>query len=467
MILRDLTNETMAIMTLADETSHEARAFLAVNLKRDHFHDPRTAEIHRLIMAMAKRRKNLPSWKTLKAASQLSSEARELLDEDSYPPVKTEGDAEQILSVLEKLRQGRIIISMFNDTMEKMEPEDAEPQEAFAIIEKGLLDARAFSADDALRIGPNGNLEKALEDLLARRTPNTIPTGFRDFDDEAGGLPRGGLTTIAANSGGGKSCMALQICVNGFWEGYSSAIVTLEMNKDQMLGRLEANTANVNYRDINLQGNKIRGQIHLLSDMQMSKMRKAKDKMMKHTEATNTRLDIFPMTDTTISEIALQLRAFEYDIIVIDYINLLNKDDSDQKNEAQALGEIARIAKVQAASTNAAWIILAQLNEQGLVKYSRAIKEHSDYMLTWSYGDAEKESHVIEIDQQKSRNSEAFKFNLKENFKLQQFSNSGGGEGENRDVVIEKGKKKKRERLATATPMPGMSFDEEDEDDDL
>ncbi len=458
MILRDLPNEIMAIMTLADETSHEARAYLAVNLRRDHFFDPRTSEIHRLIMALAKRRKNLPSWKTLKAASQLSGEAKELLDEESYPPVKTEGDAEQIISVLERLRQGRVIIKMYDETMDVMQAEDADPQAAFTLIEQGLLDARAFSADDALRIGPTTDFKDLFEDLINRDKPNTIPTGFRDFDSEAGGLPRGGLTTIAASSGGGKSCMALQIAVNNFWAGNSSAIVTLEMQKDQMEGRLGANVAGVNYRDINLAQ---------LSDMQNSKLRKARGRMEAHTEKTDVRLDIFPMTDTTISEIALQLRAFNYDLIIIDYINLLNKDDADHQNEAQALGEIARISKVQAASTNAAWIVLAQLNEQGIVKYSRAIKEHSDYMLTWTYGDAEKESHIIEIDQQKSRNSEAFKFNLKENFKLQQFTDSGGGEGENKDVAIKKGKKKKREKLATATPMPGMNFEEEDEEDDL
>ncbi|GAF80430.1 unnamed protein product, partial [marine sediment metagenome] len=358
-LLRDLPNEIMAIMTLADETAHDARAYLAVNLRRDHFFDPRTTEIHRLIMALAKRRKNLPSWKTLKAASQLSAEAKELLDEESYPPVKTEGDAEQIISVLERLRQGRVIITMYDATMDKMQAEDADPQEAFTIIEQGLLDARAFSSDEALRVSPNGNLAEALEALLERKSPSTIPTGFRDFDDEAGGLPRGGLTTIAASSGGGKSCMALQICVNAFWDGYSCALVTLEMNRDQMLGRMAANVANVNYRDINLQGNTIRGKLHTLSDMQKTKMRKAKDKMLKHTEDTGARLEIFPMQDTTISEIALQLRAFDYDIIVIDYINLLNKDDSGEQNEAQALGEIARIAKVQASSTNSAWIVLA------------------------------------------------------------------------------------------------------------
>lgn len=458
MNFRDLPNEIMAIMTLANEDSREARAYLATTLKSDHFADPRTKEIHQLVMALAKRRKKLPGFKTLKHATQLSSEARELLDEDTYPPIKTAGDAEQIVDVLERLRQGRVIISMYDETMDTMSSESADPAEAFSIIEKGLLEARAFSSDDALRIGPDGNLEPAVEEMLNREKPNTIPTGFRDFDSEAGGLPRGGLTTIAASSGGGKSCMALQVCVNDFWDGFSAAIITLEMQKEQMTGRLMANVAGVSYKDINLAK---------LNDMQKEKIRRARKKMQDHTEKTGTRLDIFPMTDTTISEIALQLRAFDYDVIVIDYINLLNKDDSDQKNEAQALGEIARIAKVQASTTNAAWVILAQLNEQGLVKYSRAIKEHSDYMLTWTYGDAEKESHVIEIDQQKSRNSEAFKFNLRENFKLQQFENSGHGDGKNEEVAIKKGgKKKKREKLATATPMPGMQFDE-DEDDDL
>jgi predicted ATP-dependent serine protease len=345
---------------------------------------------------------------------------------------------------------------MYDDTMEVMQEEAADPEKAFAIIEKGMLAARSFDQEEALRIAKEGNLGPAVEELLAREKPNTIPTGFRDFDSEAGGLPRGGLTTIAASSGGGKSCMALQIAVNNFWRGNNVAIVTLEMSKEQMVGRLMANQSGVNYKNINLAN---------LNDMQKARIRRTKDKMQKHTDDTGTRMDIFSMTDTTMSEIALQFRAFDYDLIEIDYINLLNKEDMDQKNEAQALGEIARLAKNQASATNAAWVVLAQLNEQGIVKYSRAIKEHSDYMLSWTYGDAEKESHIIEIDQQKSRNSAAFKFNLRENFKLQQFENVGSGET-NSDVAVKKGKKKKKqERLPTAAPMPGMNFEDEDEDE--
>jgi len=457
MKLRDLANEITSVMTLLSK-HQEPAALLATSLTDDHFADPRTREVYSLVLALARRRKKMPSYKLVRQDPRLSDEAKELLDDRSYPPCRSLGDAEQVIEVLEKLRQGRVILDMFDKTMEKMQADTADPEEAFSIIETGMLAARSFDTDECLKIAKNGNLDEAVEAMLSREKPNTIPTGFRDFDSEAGGLPRGGLTTIAASSGGGKSCMALQIAVNNFWEKNSVAIVTLEMGKDQMTGRLMSNQSGVSYKDINLSN---------LNDMQKQRIRKAKDRMLKHTDKTGARLDIFSMTDTTLSEIALQIRAFNYDLIIIDYINLLNKDDSSQKSEASILGEMARIAKVQASASNAAWVILAQLNEQGIVKYSRAIKEHSDYMLTWTYGDSERESHLIEIDQQKSRNSEAFKFNLRENFRVQRFEDAGGGDN-NVDASIQKSKKKRKyEKHPTASPMPGMNLEEEGDSDEL
>jgi hypothetical protein len=175
------------------------------------------------------------------------------------------------------------------------------------------------------------------------------------------------------------------------------------------------------------------------------------------------RLHIRHYSNMTIGEIAVQIRAFDYDIVVIDYINLLDKEIKRGENDASALGEISRIAKLQAGATNSAWVILAQLNEQGMVKYSRAIKENSDNLLSWTYGESEKESHVIEIHQQKARSSEAFTFNLKENFKIFRMEDAGNAEI-NADVKIRKSKR--REQHPTAKPMPGLSF-EEDGDDDL
>ncbi|RLB65589.1 MAG: hypothetical protein DRH08_07755, partial [Deltaproteobacteria bacterium] len=218
MNIQDLANESIAILSLLG--SHkEVTGLLAATLRPDHFHDPRTKEIYTRIMAMAKRRHELPGWDVMQHDTLLSSEARELLDTSSYPPAKTEGDAEQILEVLEKMRQGRVILSTYDAVMDLMKEETADPVDAFAVMEAGLMDARTDQTDETLSVAMDGNFLEAVKALLDRKKPDTIPTGFHEFDNSAGGLPRGGLTTLAASSGGGKSCMGVQIAVNAFNAG--------------------------------------------------------------------------------------------------------------------------------------------------------------------------------------------------------------------------------------------------------
>jgi replicative DNA helicase len=458
MNIQDLPNEVMAVMTLLG-SSDKARGLLAATLRLEHFHDSRAKEIYTRIMAMAKRRKELPGWDTMQHDTLLTPEARQLLDSSSYPPAKTEGDAEQILEILEKMRQGRVILATYDAVMDVMKEETADPIDAFTLIEQGLREARTDQSDETLAIGMDGNFLPAVAALLNRKRPDTIPTGFHEFDNSAGGLPRGGLTTLAASSGGGKSCMAVQICVNAFNAGYSCAIVTLEMSKEQTTGRLSANLSGVDYKAINLAK---------LNDMQKTRISKATAAFQAKAEtAPFPRIDVYHRTNISFSEIALEMRALKYDLIIVDYINLLNREEdaSTNSNDAAILGEISKSAKAQAGATKTAWVMLAQLNEQGDVKYSKAIKENSDYMLTWTYGDAEKESHLVEINIAKARHSQSFKFPLRENFKNQRFENAGGPD-RNADVAVRKGRKRKAERHPTAKPMPGMAW-EDDNDDDL
>jgi replicative DNA helicase len=449
---QDLANEVMAVMTLIG-TQGKPQALLATSLRVEHFYDIRTKELYSRIMALAKSRKELPTYKVLQHDTTLTEEAKQLLDADSYPAAQTEGDAEQITSVLEKLRKCRIILDSYDSAMEKMKPDEADPDDALYVIEQGLLDARTYEADETLSISPEGNFLESVTDLLGRQKPSSVPTGFHEFDNSAGGLPRGGLTTLAATSGGGKSCMALQMAVNAFRAGHSCAIVTLEMQKEQTTGRLMSNLSGVSYTAINL---------CRTNEQQKLRINRATQKFDEEAKRDSKIIDIHHRTNMTISEIALELRAFAYDLIVIDYINLLNKEEGASSNDAMALGEIAKAAKLHAGATNAAWVMLAQLNEQGDVKYSKAIRENSDYMLTWTYGEVEKETHLIEVNIQKARHSESFKFNLKENFSVQTFMNAGNPE-RNADMNVKKGKRSTRH--PSASPMPGMAFEDEDEDD--
>lgn len=455
MNIQDLDNEVKAIMTLVG-FHDKPRAYLAAFLRPEHFSDPRCTEIYTRIMAMVKSRNEMPTYDTMQHDTLLSQESRELLDSTSYPAVKTEGDAEQLHFSLETMRKSRVVMGGLSATAELMSGEQVDPEEAFSILEKTLLEARSDQSDETLEIGADGNFLEATAALLNRKKPSTIPTGFHEFDAAAGGLPRGGLTTLAASSGGGKSTMGVQIGVNAARAGFKAAIVTLEMHKEQTTGRLDSNLSGVDYTPINKS---------TCNEMQKTRITKAAAAFYKQVEEKGGRLSVFHRSRATLSEIALEMRSLHYDLIIVDYINLLTEEEgiSRNSNDAKILGDIAKEAKLQASATNTAWVMLAQLNEQGDVKYSKAIKEHSDNMLTWVYGDAEKESHLIEIYLAKARHSASFKFPLRESFKTQRFENPGNPDNA-KDVAIKKSKKGAT-RHPTAKPMFGNIG--EDDDDDL
>lgn len=453
MKVQDLDNEAKAIMTLVG-FADKPKAILAGTLRADHFSEPRCVELHTRIMAMAKGREHLPTYDTLQHDTLLSEESRALLDNQSYPPVKTAGDAEQLIAALELHRKARVFMNGLAKATDMMTDDQADPDEAFHVLEEILHEGRSEAADEVLSIGPDGNYLEAVAELLTRKKPDTIPTGFHEFDNSAGGLPRSGLTTLAATSGGGKSCMAVQIAINAVRAGYSACIVTLEMTKDQTTGRVTANIAGVDYGAI--YGAK-------LNDMQKTRIGKAAAAWQKECDDAGKSLRVLHRPHTSLTEIALEMRALCFDLVIVDYINLLQTEETTGKNsnDAKQLGDIAKEAKIQAGASKAAWVMLAQLNDAGDVKYSKAIKENSDYMLTWVYGDAERESHLVEINIAKARHSPSFKFPLRESFKTQRFENPGNPDT-NKDVKIKKGKKAKAH--PTAKPMFGPG---EDDDDDL
>jgi RecA/RadA recombinase len=456
MNVQDFDNEVKAIMTLIG-FHDKPRAYLAAFLRPDHFSDPRTVAMYTRIMAMVKSRNEMPTFETMQHDTLLSDEARELLDSSAYPPAKTEGDAEQLHFALETMRKSRVIMEGLGAAFDYMGQDNIDPEDAFPILEKMLLDARTDQSDETLECGADGNFIEATLALLRRKKPDTIPTGFHEYDADAGGLPRGGLTTLAASSGGGKSTMAVQIGVNAVRAGYNAAIVTLEMSKDQTTGRLDSHLSGVDYGAINRAA---------LTNMQKDVINREAGKWQAECEKLGKRLSIFHRSRATLSEIALEMRSLNYDLIIIDYINLLTEEEGANKNsnDAKILGDMAKEAKIQSRMGKAAWVMLAQLNEQGDVKYSKAIKEHSDVMLTWVYGDAEKESHLVEIFIAKSRHGRSFKFPLVERFKVQKFDNPGKPDNA-KDVAIKKGKKGKGTRHPTAKPMFGGDL--EDDDDDL
>lgn len=123
---------------------------------------------------------------------------------------------------------------------------------------------------------------------------------------------------------------------------------------------------------------------------------------------------VSPSTDVSIEEALFSLKPYGYDVIIIDYITLLK--DSGGENQWQRLGDIARVAKVFAANNDLVVILLVQVNQEGIIKYSKTIREHSNNMWVWVRDQRARDSNILFIQQQKARNQSDLPFEVHENF---------------------------------------------------
>jgi hypothetical protein len=88
-------------------------------------------------------------------------------------------------------------------------------------------------------------------------------------------------------------------------------------------------------------------------------------------------------------------------------MGLLKGMDGD--DQWRALGAAARYAKIYTRADKSTATLLAQLSEEGKIRYSRTVQEHASLMWTWQKPD---ESGIITVKQPKARNLRAFEFPL-------------------------------------------------------
>jgi hypothetical protein len=128
------------------------------------------------------------------------------------------------------------------------------------------------------------------------------------------------------------------------------------------------------------------------------------------------RFDIYsPDEDVSIEEQFTALGPRGYDNNIVDYLGLLKGMDTE--DQWRKLGAAARYAKVYTRTSNSAATLLAQLSDEGEIRYSRAIKEHASLMWQWMRPD---DSGLIIIKQTKARNLKSFDFPLQMNFATMQ-----------------------------------------------
>lgn len=202
-----------------------------------------------------------------------------------------------------------------------------------------------------------------------------VKTGFYKLDDCIGGCEGGDVIVIGARPGVGKSAISLQmiehICSHGKKVGYFN----LEMTEGQVFQRLNSRLSKISITRIK------RANAFLGDEEEKYKQANEQMKKMNLVISTGTK---------TVSEIRNESRHQQFDVIVIDYLQLI-KADRTNSNRASEVGYISKSIKELAMELKVPILLLSQLNR---VSEARETKEPNMSDLRES-GDIEQDASII------------------------------------------------------------------------
>lgn len=173
-----------------------------------------------------------------------------------------------------------------------------------------------------------------------------IKTGFYRTDDCLGGLEGGDITVIGARPGVGKSAIVTQMIGQMAEKGYRIGYYNLEMNESQVYERF----------------------VSRMSEIGLTRVRRAKAFLGGEKEAfdkANNALSGYDITISTgsksVSEIRAECKHQRFDVIVIDYLQLVEADRKSASRSTE-VGYISNAIKALAMELHVPIIVLSQLN---------------------------------------------------------------------------------------------------------
>lgn len=395
--------EMGALLTALKSKDKINRAKFWAKLNEDFFHDDVTKSIYKRIKKINSKG-DFPEFDDLIVDPLLSEETREELSTADVKVRNSESGIKKLYNKLDEYRKVRLIYFNAQQILKTLDNETVDIDNLVSSLLNTTTKVAIANVaeDDQLVMGVQSNSKKFLDNVLNKGKLDAVPTGFYTFDERNLGLLCGSLVTLAATSGGGKSLMAVQLGINIARAGKRVRLVPLEMTKEECYARVISNISGITMRKI------MNGK---LTDNERRKINKKWKAFEKECKKLGGRFTIWdPEEDLTMEDVLNISKPYNDDVIIIDYIGLLSGVDGD--DAWQALGRVARYAKIWAKNNKKIVVLAAQLSDDGQIRYSKAIKEHSNLMWTWTYGDENRESGVIDIVQQKARNQDPFDFQL-------------------------------------------------------
>ena len=182
---------------------------------------------------------------------------------------------------------------------------------------------------------------------------NGLPTKIIGLDKILGGLQKSELIVLAARPAMGKTALALNIASNAsLYYNNNVLVFSLEMSAGQLVNRVVSSLSGINSTHLNRPKE--------MTDEDWKTYWEAEKSIQgKH-------LDIYDNGNVSPSVVRRIMRQYtarqKLDLVIIDYLQLMQSDGSYAGNKVLEVGEITRSLKLLAREFDVPIILLSQLN---------------------------------------------------------------------------------------------------------
>lgn len=196
--------------------------------------------------------------------------------------------------------------------------------------------------------------------------------GIGDLDAVTSGMHPGNVTVIAAKSGVGKSTLALNAAVAAAKTGAKVMFSSLEMSSTELMQKIAAAEGKIALHHLTHQGG--------MTSEDWKQVERLGRELFRSLPLRVYRPDGASLHDIE-SAARGCARADGLDVLVVDYVQLVEVEQSRHITREQAVAAVSRGLKNLSVHLDCHVIVLSQLNEDGQVRESRAIKHDASVVI--------------------------------------------------------------------------------------
>ena len=195
----------------------------------------------------------------------------------------------------------------------------------------------------------------SIQDAKSTNELKGTPSGFKDLDRMTGGFQKGDLIILSARPSMGKTALALNFAINSIIKRNGKgtvAIFSVEMPKEQLMRRILSSQCQINSADLSRS---------IADDSKADKIQAVFQRLSSYNLFIDDSSTI-KLSDIQAKTRNLKKQHDDLQLVVVDYIGLVQANNSKGDNRQQEVAEISRGLKALARELEVPVICLAQLS---------------------------------------------------------------------------------------------------------